>query len=235
MIATDALRMKRGVRLVGLVALSLHWQGAIAQAAASGAAGHAGIFTCIDDQGRRLTSDRPIAECMHKEQRLLNKDGSLRGVRPPALTPEERAERDAQERKLAEARAAQADAARRDRNLISRYPDQASHDRARVAALDTMRLALRASALGLDRKPLLDESEFYAGKQLPAALRAQLDANDAAVAAQRSALQTQETELARINKLYDAELGQLKRLWAGSSPGSAGAVAPTPGTSPAAR
>ena len=92
-------------------------------------------------------------------------------------------------------------------------------------ALDTVRLAIRASelrleALSLDRKPLLDEAEFYVGKPLPAALKAQLDANDAAVAAQRSAMRTQEAEVERINRLYDAELAHLQKLWAGAPAGS---------------
>ena len=41
-------------------------------------------------------------------------------------------------------------------------------------------------------------------------------------------MQTQEAELERINALYDAELGHLRRLWAGARPGSLGAVAATP-------
>lgn len=193
----------------------------------------AGIYTCTDDKGRRLTSDRPIAECVHKAQRVLNQDGSLKNIRPPTLTFEERTAQEDRERKLAEERAAQADAVRRDRNLVNRYPSQAVHDKARMAALDTVKLAIRASslrleALGLDRKPLLDEAEFYVGKQLPLELKAQLDANDAAFAAQRSAMQTQEAELVRINRLYDAELAHLKRLWAGAAPGSIGAPTPAP-------
>ena len=29
----------------------------------------AAIYTCVDAQGRRITSDRPIAACMDREQR----------------------------------------------------------------------------------------------------------------------------------------------------------------------
>lgn len=234
------MSMNPKVKILSLMALAALGHGASAQTATKGASTPAGIYTCIDDKGRRLTSDRPIPECTHKEQRMLNKDGSLRGVRPPTLTADERAEKEAAERKAAEVRAAQADAVRRDRNLMNRYPDQAAHDKARVAALDTIKLAIRASslrleALGLDRKPLMDEAEFYAGKPLPIALKSLLDANDAAFAAQRSAMQTQEAELARINRLYDAELGHLKQLWAGAAPGSLGAVAAAPSASRPAR
>jgi hypothetical protein len=218
----------------------------LAALAASGLAGQAwaqrpvpasspgGIYTCVDDNGRRLTSDRPIAACTHKEQRVLNRDGSLKAVLPPTLTADERAAQEARERAAIEARAAQADAVRRDRNLMNRFPDREAHDKARNAALDTVQLAIRASelrleALGLDRKPLLDEAEFYKGKPLPVALKAQIEANDVAVQAQRAAMRTQQTEVERINKLYDAELAHLQKLWGGALPGSIGSVAAAPG------
>jgi hypothetical protein len=203
---------------------------AAAAAPTTAASAPAGIFTCTDDQGRRLTSDRPIPECTAREQRILNRDGSLKAIKPPTMTAEERADKETRERLAAEARIAQADAVRRDRNLMNRFPDEAAHDRSRTAALDTVRLAIRASslrleALGLDRKPLQDEAEFYKGKTLPIRLKGLLDANDAAFAAQRSAMQTQEAELVRINKLYDVERERLRLLWSGVQPGSLGPVA----------
>ncbi|MES2717995.1 MAG: DUF4124 domain-containing protein [Pseudomonadota bacterium] len=196
------------------------------EAAAQGQApSAAGIYTCVDGQGRKLTSDRPIADCVNREQRVLNKDGSVQRVLPPTLTAEERAEREAAQRKAELARAAQADAVRRDRNLMARYPNEATHNKAREAALDTVRVAMKASELRVkelanERKPLLDEAEFYKGRNVPPRLKQQLDANDAAVAAQRQSAANQELELARINRLYDAELDRLRRLWAGALPGS---------------
>jgi hypothetical protein len=183
----------------------------------------------VDDQGRRITADRPIAGCTAKEQRVLNKDGSLKMVYPPTLTVEERAEKEAAERKAAEARAAHADAVRRDRNLLARYPNEGPHRKAREAALDTVRMAMQAgqrrlAELEAERKPLLDEAEFYIGKALPPKLRAQLDANDAAIAAQREAAVSQQAELERITRLYDAELARLKQLWGGAVPGAMGPI-----------
>jgi len=209
-----------------------------------------GIYTCVDAQGRRQTADRPIPECAAKEQRELNADGSLKKVHPPSLTAEERAERDQRERRLAEERNALADAGRRDRNLVKRFPNEASHQRAREAALDTVRLATRASEFRLrelanERKPLLSEAEFYQGRLLPPKLKQQLDANDASVDAQRSASANQDAELGRVTRLYDTELDRLRRLWAGAAPGSMGplaapgskaaGVAPSPGTKTPAR
>ena len=185
------------------------------------------VFSCIDDQGRRITADRLIAECSGKEQRVLNRDGSLRMVLPPALTADERAEKEARDRKAAEQRAAQVDAVRRDRNLTTRYPNEQAHLRAREASLDTARAALQASekrltTLAAERKPLIAEAEFYNGKALPTKLRQDIDANDALTEAQRTAIATQQAEQLRINRLYDSELERLRRLWAGAPPGSLG-------------
>lgn len=192
-------------------------------------ASSAAIYTCTDDRGRKITSDRPIVDCTSREQRILNSDGSLKSVRPPTLTADEQAEKEARDRKQAEARAAQADAVRRDRNLTQRYKTEAAHNKAREAAIDSVRLAIKATEMRLadlvrERKPLLDEAEFYKGKALPARLKTQIDANDAAMEAQRSASNTQQAELERINRLYDAELDRLKHLWSGAAPGSLGAL-----------
>lgn len=192
-----------------------------------------GIYTCIDDKGRRLTSDRPIAECTAREQRILNKDGSTRTVKPPTLTAEERAERDARERKAAAERMALHEATRRDKNLLARYPTEAAHQKAREAALDTVRLAVTATEkrladLKAERKPLMDEAEFYQGKTLPAKLKAQIEANDAATEAQKQSTATQQAEIERVNRNFDVELSRLRRLWAGAPPGSMGPLQPPP-------
>jgi len=226
----------RPIRASQLVALALcPWMvAAWGQAPAKPASG---IYTCVDDQGRRITADRPIAACTDREQQVLNRDGSLRAIVPPTLTAEERAAREARERAAAEARAARAEAVRRDRNLMARYPNEAVHNQAREAALDTVREAMKATELRLrqlaaEAKPLQVEAEFYEGRPLPPALKAAVDANAVAVAAQHAASAQQAAELGRINRLYDAELGRLRQLWAGSVPGSLGPVAAN-GTVPA--
>jgi chromosome segregation ATPase len=227
-------------RLLACVALVwVAWGGAAAAPAPQAAASAAGaIYTCIDDKGRRLTADRPIPECATREQRVLNRDGSLKATHPPTQTAEERAEAEARERKAAEARAAQLESTRRDRNLMQRYKDEESHRRAREASLDTVRAAMRITDVRLadlarERKPLQDEAEFYKGRALPPKLRQQLDANDAAVEAQRVAALNQQAELERITALYDAELERLKRLWAGAAPGSLGPLPVRPSTASA--
>ena len=209
--------------LVGLLS------GAPALCAAQ-AASSALIFTCVDAASKRHSSDRPLIECSGREQRVLNADGSLNRIVPPPMSADERAAADERERRIAADRLAKIEAVRRDRNLVTRYPNEAAHEAARGAALDDMRSASRTSqarlaALAGERKPLMVEAEFYAGKVLPAKLRGQLDAIDAALDAQKVLNVNQQAEMVRVNAVFDADLARLRKLWAGAEPGSLGNVA----------
>ena len=196
-----------------------------------------GIYTCTTADGRKLTGDRPIPECTTREQRVLNPDGSQRATLPPFLSPEERAAKEAADRRATAERIAQLDAIRRDRTLMLRYPTEAAHQRTRNAALDDSNKAMRMSErrikdLNAERKPLLDEAEFYKGRPLPAKLKQMLDANDASIEAQQVLIENQKAELVRINKTFDAELARLKKLWAGATPGSLPPLGELPPTAP---
>jgi hypothetical protein len=198
------------------------------------------IFQC-ELNGKKVTSDRLIPECVHKEQKELNPDGSLKRIIPPTLTSEELAVKEQQEREAKAELAKRNDYVRRDRNLMQRFPDEAAHRRAREKALDELRISAKNSSLRIallvsERKKLDDDRQFYENdkvkKTLPAALRQKLDANDAALEAQRALAQGQEEEAERINRLYDAELARLKKLWGGALPGSLGPL-PGPKDAPA--
>ena len=64
--------------------------GLCAAVAAQTSPGALSIYTCVDKQGRKLTSDRPIPECIDREQRELGPSGTLRRVIGPTLTQQER-------------------------------------------------------------------------------------------------------------------------------------------------
>jgi hypothetical protein len=187
------------------------------------ASAQAKIYTCNDARGHRLTADRPIPECLDTEQRVLNKDGSQRQVVPPRMTAVERATFEAEQKERQKAEQAYKDAVRRDRNLVGRYPSLELHQKAREAALDDVRKSIasseaRVAALIKDRKPLQADAEFYKGKHLPFKLRSALDANDAQQEAQHDIIETQKSEMVRINALYDVELVRLRKLWSGAEP-----------------
>lgn len=197
-----------------------------------------GIYTCIDAKGRKLTSDRPIIECLDREQRVMNRDGSTRTVLPPSLTADERADLEARDRRKAQERAAQQDAVRRDRLLLMRYPTEAEHRKARDLALDDVRASIRnserrISELNAERKPLLDEAEFYKGKAIPPKLKQSLEFVDVAIDAHKTLIQNQQAELQRVTQLFDQELERLRKLWTGAPLGSAVEASRQDGATPA--
>jgi hypothetical protein len=198
------------------------------------------IYACVDANGKHITSDRPIAECLAREHRVLNPDGSTREIRSPVLTADKQSELDARERAKAVRAAIEADAVRSDRNLRSRYPNEAAHQRARAAALDDVRRTLQLSqrrldALAAERKPLQDEAEFYTGRQMPPLLKQQLDGNEVAAEAQRTLMVNQQAETLRINAAFDVELARLRAVWAGAAPGSLGPMPKPSGAAAASR
>ncbi len=195
----------------------------------AGRAHAAPIFTCVIDN-KKITSDRPIPQCFDREQRELNQDGSTKRILPPPPTDDERAAAEAREAQLALEAANRREAIRRDRNLLMRFPNEGAHRKAREAALEDTRKSLRTSEARLEllekeRKPLMDETEFYVGRQMPLKLKQSIDANDAATEAQRNLVTNQKAEIVRIDKLYDDELERLRKLWNGAQPGSMGIIA----------
>lgn len=212
--------------LVAATVLAMAWP-ALAPAQSAGQTPNAsGIYSCVDARGRRHTADRPIPECMDREQEVRRTDGSVRDRLPPAYTPEERARLDEARRRTEQVESAQRERVRQDRQLLARYPDVAAHQRARDAALEPLRKAERANeerlaTLERERKALADEAEFYPRGDLPRSLRSRIDTNRATIEALHSAAANREAETNRINQFYDEELARLRRLWAGAAPGSA--------------
>jgi hypothetical protein len=180
-----------------------------------------GIYSCVDSKGRRLTSDRPIPECLDREQRQLGSSGVVRRVVPPSYTADERAKIEAQKKNEELQRARIAEEKRRDRALMVRYPNQAMHDKERADALGQIDEVVgavnkRVTALGLQRKEIDTELEFYQGdvNKAPSWLKRKLEDNEQQVAVQKRFLADQAQEKQRINARFDEELAKLRQLWA---------------------
>jgi hypothetical protein len=180
-----------------------------------------GIYTCTDAKGRKLTSDRLIPECADREQKILNPSGTVRGVVGPSLTGPERAALEARQRREAEERARQAEEKRRERALLVRFPNKASHDKERAEALAQIAVVRQAALnrvkeLERQRKELDTELEFYATDpaKTPPSLKRLLDDNVQSLAVQKRFIADQDAEMARLNARFDEELAHLRQLWA---------------------
>jgi len=179
-----------------------------------------GIYTCVDRNGRRLTADRPIQECLDREQRELGPSGIVRRQIGPSLTEQERAAQDAQRRKEAEARSREVEERRRERVLTARYPDKATHDAERAVAIQlvddvTATAEKRIVELRQQQKAFDVEMEFYKRdpSKAPMVLRRKIAENEDSIAEQQRFIAGQDQEKRRVHQRFDTELAQLRKLW----------------------
>ena len=202
---------------LGLYLGAALWAGfAVADAPATAG----GIYSCTDASGRRITSDRPIAACVDREQRVLGNTGVELRRLGPTLTEQERAAQEAKHRQEQAEQLQLREERSRERAMLLRYPNQGVHDEARTDALaqvnDVIAIAKnRQTELTQRRRKLNTEMEFYQKdpKKAPAILRRQLKENDDSQAEQQRYIAQQESEKQRINQRFDAELQQLRKLW----------------------
>ena len=198
---------------------------ALLLAAGAGSAWAQGIYTCVDSKGRRLTSDRPIAECMDRQQKELNPSGTVRRVLTPSMPAEARAAAEEKAKREQEERAREEEEKRRDKALAARYPDRAAHDKERNAALrqieDSAASAYKRLAdLEAQQKRLAAEAGFYKSDptKMPPALKRSVEENQQQLAAQKRFLADQEEQKRRVNARFDEELSRLKNLGAALPP-----------------
>ncbi|KOC30181.1 hypothetical protein GL58_22605 [Comamonas testosteroni] len=209
----QALHAKLSLYVVATV-----WAGAMT---AQAQVNSGGIYACTDANGRRITADRPIASCVDREQRVLGNTGvEVRRV-GPTLTDQERSAQEAKRRQDQVEQQRLREERSRDRAMLARFPSQGVHDAARAEAIaqvnDVIGVAQKRQIdLQERRRKLNTELEFYQNdpKKAPANLRRQLDDNTESQAEQQRFIKQQEEEKQRINQRFDAELQQLRKLWA---------------------
>jgi hypothetical protein len=187
----------------------------------SGNAMAQGIYTCVDGKGRKITSDRQIAECTDRTQQELSPSGTVKRVLGPTLTERERTVQEEKEKLEAAVRIREQEDKRRNRALLLRYPNRASHDKERELALvqidELIRSAvLRTQELATQRVSINSDFEFYKKDptKAPAALVRRRDENDSNVAGQKRFIAEQTMEKQRVNARFDEELVKLQQLWA---------------------
>ncbi len=199
------------------------------------------IYTCVDRNGRRLTADRPIPECLDREQRELSPSGVTRRQIGPSLTEHERAAQEAQRRREAEEQARIVEERRRERVLVARYPDKATHDAERTAAIHlvnevTATAEKRIAELKQQRKGFDVEMEFYKKdpNKAPMTLRRKIAENEDSMAEQQRFINGQDQEKRRVHQRFDTELAQLRKLWDAQRPAAASVGPSANSTAPAA-
>ena len=144
------------------------------------------------------------------------------------MTAQERADLELKEKRDIEERSRTADEKRRDRALLTRYPNKGVHDQERQEALAQIAVVIQAAKNRVEeltkQRVLIDEEmEFYKKdpSKAPSYLRRQLEDNIQSQSVQRRFIGEQDGEIKRVNARFDDELVRLRQLWT--------LLAPTPG------
>lgn len=212
--------------LLAFLALSLaaagvgHAQQPSGTRPSNAAGGGPGIYSCTDAKGRTITADRPIPDCIDREQRELNPSGTTKRKIEPTYTAREQAEREERERQAQLVAARQLEEKRRERALLIRYPTPLAHDRERSEALVQIDAVIQAARkrlgeLAEERKRTDDELEFYKKDptKAPDSLLRKVEDNARSVAVQSRFIGEQEDEKKRVNARFNEEQARLKPLW----------------------
>ena len=225
LIETDIQVLSTRIVIVALVTSGLLVGNAMAQ----------GIYTCVDGKGRKITADRQIVECADRIQQEVSPAGVVKRVLGPTLTDRELAAEEEKAKLQNTARLRDQEEKRRNRALILRYPNIASHEKERALTLaqadELLATAfVRTKELAAQRVDINADFEFYKKdpSKAPAALVRRRDENDSSETEQKRYIAEQTREKQRVNARFDEELVKLKQLWAMANAPLAGAPASSP-------
>jgi hypothetical protein len=178
---------------------------------------HAEIFTCRDDSGRMLTSDKPIPECAKRDVRVLRADGATKEVIAAPLTEEQKRQREAQ----AEVQRVKANQERerqmRDRALLNAYSDIGALESARKRQLDELQAEIDAAYKRInfkepELKSAVAELEFYKGKKVPGMVNNKIQIAANAILVEDELVRAKQAEAVSINQRFNADAKRLREL-----------------------
>lgn len=168
------------------------------------------VYKCKDSKGKTYYTDRPPAECAGKEMDVLSTQGTVVKKREAALTPEQQAARDAEEKRKNEEEALAKEEKRKNQALLNTYASVKDIEDGRQLALKqsedaAKEIEKRIAVVKKHATALAAEKEFYVKKPMPKKLQDDIKNNEIDFKAQQDALLTKKKELGEINAKYDED------------------------------
>lgn len=212
------------LRAIGRPTVSKHPFGRVAflfLVALPGWVGAQGIYTCVDANGRRLVSDRPIPDCLDRVQKELGSSGVVKRQIVPSThqstqesPPINKVASDpGKDKTLREQR--------QQRALLDRYSSEAIHNEERKRALQTIDQSIAQTQQQLSErsatsKELMGQVVALKSKSqpLPRTLQMSVDETNQSIALLKGVLDERQQERSRTNERFDEELALLRKLWA---------------------
>ena len=201
----DAFWLAGAALLLGALALTL------------AAPAHATTYKWIDDQGVVHYTDKIPPEALNKGNVELNKQGLPIKKTDPALTPEQRKAREAEEARAQQIAKDRALVERRDRALLATYTTESEIDLARNRAVSTIDAQVQSataySATLNKRKADLDGKKAALGdKPVPPVLEREAANIVEELAKQADLIAIKQKEIIVVNARYDADKKRWKEL-----------------------
>ncbi len=175
------------------------------------------IICCNDERGKQVCGDILPTACIGRAYREINHTGMVvRNVEAP-LTPEQKAQRAAEEKRKQEAEDAAREQRRMDAALMQTYSSEADIDLMQQRAEDDVHKAVRAAQAKIDearkaRKKFENEAEFYKKKTLPAEVDKGLKDADYEIRAQEELIASKAREMELIKAKYDEDRRRFRDL-----------------------
>lgn len=205
---------------------------------ALGAAAQTRIYCCNDANGRKVCGDFLPAACQGRAYEERDNRGFVSKTVEAPLTAEQQARRDAEvAKKEADAKKA-AEERRRTLALLATYSSAKDIDSVRDRNLAEIDKGIKEAEKRLEeakkKKQKLDsDKEFYKGKPVPDAVKAQIRDNDKEIQAQQAAIADKTKEVEDVRKRFADEKKRYLELTGKKSTESSAAPAPAPAAAPA--
>jgi hypothetical protein len=178
---------------------------------------NAEIFSCKDEAGRIISSDRPIPECSKRDIRVLRQDGLTKGVIPAPLTDEQRKQRDIELEIKRLKDNQERERLSRDRALVAAYPDLASLEVQRKRQIQDVQVEIDAAKKRIllkepDLKEAKAELEFYRGKKVPGSVNNRIALAASAILVEDELIRAKQQEILTVNSKFDSDAKRLREI-----------------------
>jgi hypothetical protein len=168
------------------------------------------LFCCNDPSGKQVCSDILPPECYGRAYRELGESGrTLRTVEAPP-TPEQRAQRAAEEEKRKAEEAIAREKQRKDQALLNTYGSEKDIELMRLRAIDEAQKSIKTAETTIAeirarRKSFENEAEFYKKKTLPPEVQKGLRDADYEITVQQNIIESKNKDLEAIKIKYDED------------------------------
>lgn len=167
-------------------------------------------YCCNDEHGRRVCGDILPEQCQKRSYNEYNSQGVLSKQYPGPLTPEQRAQLEAEKARKVAAEHDAAEQARRDRALLASYSSVADIDAKRTRTITTAQGNLhnaeeRLSNAQERQQRLARAAERYGDKPMPEVLKTNIRIAEAELAAAKTALADRQKDIVESQKQFDED------------------------------